>query len=92
MPRKRAVLKIYGLVQGVFFRDFVRKQAARLKITGWTKNEPDGAVKVIAEGELEDLKKLVALCYSGPSAAEVEKIDIDWQEFKAEFKDFEIRL
>ncbi len=88
--RERIVLKIYGLVQGVFFRDFVRNKARGLNITGWARNEYDGTLKVIAEGKSEDLKKLIELCYLGPPSAKVKKIEVDWQEFSGEFEDFEI--
>lgn len=89
--KKQMVLKIYGRVQMVFFRDSTRRFAKKLGLVGWVKNEDDGTVKVIAEGEEEDLKKLIDWCYNGSVLAKVDKIDIDWQEATGQFNQFEIK-
>ena len=91
MNKKQVILKIYGRVQGVFFRDSTWRQAKKLGLTGWVSNEKDGTVKVIVEGKQEDLEKLIQWCYNGPMMAQVEKIDIDWQEATGEFEGFEIK-
>ena len=52
---KRLHLVIKGEVQGVFFRDYVNKSA--IGLTGWARNNPDGTVEVIAEGDEKELKK-----------------------------------
>lgn len=44
-------MKIFGRVQGVFFRDFVQRKAKELNLSGWVENEPDGTVQIVAEGE-----------------------------------------
>ncbi len=88
--QKRVILKIYGLIQGVFFRDFVRTKAKEFGITGWVKNESDGTVVIIAEGEYQNLEKLIEMCYKGPPLAKVKKIQISWESPTKEFKDFEI--
>ena len=48
--RERIVLKIFGRVQGVFFRASVRAKAEELGLAGWVENMPDGSVKITAEG------------------------------------------
>jgi acylphosphatase len=88
---KRIVLKIYGRVQMVFYRDSTRRKAKKLGLVGWVKNEPDKTVKIIAEGEEGGLKELIDWCYNGPMLAKVEKVDIEWGEAKGEFKEFEIK-
>jgi acylphosphatase len=88
---KRVVLKIYGRVQNVFFRDSARRQAKKLGLTGYVRNQEDGSVMITAEGEKEKLKKLIDWCYNGPILANVEKIDINWQKAIGQFKKFEIR-
>jgi acylphosphatase len=87
---KRTILKIYGRVQGIFFRDSTQRKARELGLTGWVRNEPDGTVKIVAEGEEGDLKKLIKWCYNGPRLARVEKVDIEWAEATGEFERFEI--
>lgn len=88
---KRAVIKIYGRVQGVFFRDSARRRAKKLGLVGFVKNESDGGVMIFAEGEDENLKQLVDWCYNGSMLARVDKVEVKWEEAKGEFKEFEIR-
>jgi len=59
MDNIRAHLIIEGRVQGVWFRDSTRNEAARLNITGWVKNRFDGSVELIAEGSRQDVEKLI---------------------------------
>ena len=88
---QRITLKIYGLVQMVMFRDFIQRKARKLGLVGWVKNKDDGTVRVVAEGEKDNLEKLISLCYNGPILSKVDKIDVDWQEPNGEFDEFEIK-
>ncbi|MFH1671755.1 MAG: acylphosphatase [Candidatus Portnoybacteria bacterium] len=76
---KRVILKIYGRVQMVMYRDSTQRKASKLGLVGWVRNEDDGSVKVVAEGKEKDLEKLIDWCYNGPMLAKVDKIGIDWQ-------------
>lgn len=67
-------IKVYGLVQGVFFRTTAKEQADNLGITGFAQNDPDGSVYIEAEGEENNLNKFVRWCNKGPSMAQVEKV------------------
>jgi len=71
--RLEAVVR--GYVQGVGFRWFVVRQATRLGLTGWTSNEPDGTVRVTAEGSPGALDDLLAALRDGPAGASVERVD-----------------
>lgn len=88
--KKRVNLKIYGRVQGVFYRDSARRKARKLNITGWIRNESDGTVTAMAEGEEQDLKKFIEWCYNGPILAKVEKIESAWERANGEFNKFNI--
>ena len=88
---KRAVIKVSGLVQGVFFRYNTKKMAEKLGLNGFVKNEPDGSVCIVAEGKENNLKNLIKWCYNGSRLAVVEKVDISWEEAREEFTKFEIR-
>lgn len=88
---KQAVIKIYGRVQGVFFRDAARRRAKKLGLVGFVRNESDGGVAILAEGEDENLKQLVDWCYNGSMLARVDKVEVKWEEAKGEFKKFEIK-
>ncbi len=86
----RARVIIEGRVQGVYFRQNILERARELKLTGWVKNRYDGAVEVLAEGEEMVVKELVEYCHRGPRAAVVNKIRVDWEEYKGEFDRFGI--
>lgn len=87
---KHIDLKIYGRVQGVFYRDSARRRAGKLNITGFVRNESDGAVHLVAEGKEENLKKFIEWCYNGPILAKVVKVDVEWKQATGEFKNFDI--
>jgi acylphosphatase len=69
--RTRVSLRIEGEVQGVFFRESTRREAERLGLVGWVRNEPDGSVTAVAEGAPGPLQEFVAWCHKGPPAARV---------------------
>lgn len=73
MIRRRVV--VHGLVQGVFFRDSVRRRAVDAGISGWVRNTREGTVEAVLEGESDAVAKLVAFCREGPRGARVERVD-----------------
>ena len=78
-PVRRRV-RAHGRVQGVFFRDSVRREAEARGVAGWASNEPDGSVEAVFEGPPDDVEALVDLCRRGPGHAEVEQLDVDDEE------------
>lgn len=88
--RARVRARIEGRVQGVFYRASAETEANRLGVKGWVRNRPDGSVELAAEGEREKLDALIAWCRRGPRGAEVERVEVDWEEFKGEFSAFRI--
>jgi len=87
----RARLRIYGIVQGVFFRSSMRQKAYELGVTGWVMNELDGSVSAVVEGPREAVEEIIRWAHRGPPGAVVERVDVEWEEYKGEFKDFRIR-
>lgn len=79
-----------GRVQLVMFRDFTRRNARRLGITGTVQNMNDGSVRVIAEGEENALRKFLTCLHKGPIFARVDKVEEAWNEATGGFKTFEI--
>ncbi len=73
--RGRLSCVVYGRVQGVGFRWFVRDQARRLGVRGTVRNREDGSVEVHASGAETTIAKLRALLYDGPPGAAVERIE-----------------
>lgn len=72
--RKR--VRAHGRVQGVFFRDSVRRAADAAGVAGWARNCADGSVEAVFEGPEEAVERLVALCRSGPGHASVSRLDV----------------
>lgn len=69
-------LKIYGRVQGVFFRQSATHHAKKLGLSGWARNVGDGTVEILAQGEDASLQKFIQWCHRGPILAKVEKVEI----------------
>jgi acylphosphatase len=67
---------VHGRVQGVFFRDSCRREAEGLEVTGWVRNEPDGTVGALFEGEPRAVDRLVDWCRQGPPRARVARVDV----------------
>jgi acylphosphatase len=83
---------VYGLVQGVFFRDYTRMQAQELGLTGYVRNlRSVEAVEVYAEGEKVGLEKLISYLKAGPPRARVERIEINWSEYSGNYTNFSVR-
>jgi acylphosphatase len=82
---------VHGRVQGVYFRDFARRRATELGLTGYARNLPDGTVEVYAEGERERLYQLISYLESGPPAARVGKIVTDWSEYTGNYTGFSVK-
>lgn len=89
---KRLQATISGKVQGVNFRNTTTRTAQNIgDVTGWVYNRNDGDVEVVAEGEENDLKRLLDFLYKGPPAARVNDVDINWEEATGEFNSFRVR-
>ena len=86
----RAHIFVSGRVQGVFFRDHAQRWGASLKLGGWVRNLYDGRVEVVAEGEKEQIEVLIGKLKVGPPMARVENVDVSWEGYTGEFKDFRI--
>ena len=68
-------LTVSGRVQGVSFRAYAEREAARLGVAGWVRNEPDGTVAIHAEGDEDALEQLVRWAHEGPNLARVDRVD-----------------
>lgn len=70
-------LVVRGRVQGVWFRDSTRQEAARLGVDGWVRNLPDGNVEAWLQGDAGAVAALEAWCAHGPPRAAVEAVDAE---------------
>ena len=76
----RRRVRAHGRVQGVFFRDSVRRAAEEAGVSGWARNDEDGTVEAVFEGDEDAVGRLVELCRRGPGRAEVARLDVDDEE------------
>ena len=83
-------IRVAGQVQGVFFRRTAKLQAEELGILGWVKNNDDGSVDVMAQGEKDKIDQFVKWCKKGPPFAKVENIEVKEQKGLEGFEDFSI--
>jgi acylphosphatase len=66
---------VRGRVQGVFFRDTVRRMAESRGVSGWVRNREDGAVEAVFEGPPDGVESLVRFSHEGPRGAVVERVE-----------------
>jgi acylphosphatase len=85
-----AHLRVCGLVQGVGYRYFCLRKALSLQLTGWVRNESDGSVSVLVEGDRGAIEVLIEDLKAGPPAASVSRVDVQWRSFSGGYHDFQI--
>lgn len=83
-------IKIYGRVQGVWFRQSAKQKADELGLGGWVRNEPDGTVLIEIQGTETKLKEFIAWCRKGSEQAKVSRLEIDGHSEIKNFSEFTI--
>jgi acylphosphatase len=81
---------VHGRVQGVFFRETTRRRAYRAGVAGWVRNNDDGTVEAVFEGDPDDVEVMVHFAEIGPSGAYVDRVDVDELEPQG-LRGFEVR-
>jgi acylphosphatase len=76
ITKKTLRLVIRGRVQGVFFRESMRREAQHLSVAGWVRNRSDGSVEAAVQGELAAVDAIVRWAQRGPQHAQVEQVEI----------------
>jgi acylphosphatase len=67
---------VHGRVQGVFFRDTIRRRASERGVAGWARNREDGTLEAAFEGAPDAVDSLVRFAHEGPRGAEVERVEV----------------
>lgn len=88
--KKRYRVVIHGRVQGVMFRHNTAKIAEKADVKGWVRNNPDGSVEAVFEGEEGDLVKVLTWCRKGTIGSNVDRVDVTEEDYKGEFDEFHI--
>jgi len=66
----------------VFFRDSCRREARSRQVTGWVRNNDDGTVEAVFEGDPDAVTALVDWAHRGPSGAQVSRVQVSEEEPK----------
>ena len=88
---ERLTATVRGRVQGVGFRRYVRRWARDLGLGGWVRNEPDGTVRLEAEGPPPALDRLTRLLWGGPPTSAVDAVEAERGEAQGAPDPFEVR-
>jgi len=83
-------IKVFGLVQGVFYRKNTQTKAMELGLMGCVNNVVDGSVYIEVEGEEETLKKFVEWCKKGPEKAQVTDVKVE-EDVLQNYSDFVVK-
>jgi len=81
---------ITGRVQGVFFRAKTKQEADRIGVKGWVKNQSDGSVEALFEGDPEKVSQIIEWCKKGPALSRVDQVHVETETNLLDFKMFDI--
>ncbi len=88
MRRVRVV--VFGDVQGVGFRSLTQHRAKRLGVGGWVKNNTDGTVEAVFEGDDDKVDEMIEFCRRGPVGSHVENVEVLIEQIENRFKEFKV--
>lgn len=81
---------VFGFVQGVGYRQAVKRKARSLGLSGWVKNLIDGRVEATFCGPKETIEEIIEYCKKGPFFSEVKHVDVEWEDKDYDFEGFEV--
>jgi len=87
--KKSIRLYIEGTVQGVFFRAFVKENAEKYNVKGFTRNLEDGRIEIFLEGDSDDVNKMTEVCKKGPKHSQIKSVKLKPERYQG-FKDFKV--
>ncbi len=88
MAGVRARVIVTGRVQGVYYRSYAEDEARRLHLTGWVRNQRNGSVEMVIEGEERDVQAMIAWSRQGSPVSRVEDVEVAWEAYTGEFSGF----
>jgi acylphosphatase len=85
-----AKIIVKGMVQGVSFRAFAKRNADGLAIHGYVKNLGDGSVEINAEGTRQLIEQFAEILNEGPPGSRVRNVNVEWLAPTKMFSDFRV--
>jgi tRNA pseudouridine55 synthase len=83
-------VQIFGYVQGVGMRAFIKNIADQFKVVGYVKNIADGSVEMLFQGKESILDRIIEQIETGPTPGSISKINILYQKPEPVYKVFSI--
>lgn len=83
-------IRVFGVVQGVFFRQSAKIEADKLGLAGWIRNSNNGSVETLVQGTKEKLEEFIKWSKKGPPDARVERVIENPKEHHERYSSFEI--
>jgi len=77
-------------VQGVYFRAHCQEKAQELRLDGYVRNQHDGSVEAVFEGERALIEACIEWNRTGQPHARVDVVEVTWQEPTGEFRGFHV--
>jgi acylphosphatase len=86
----RVRIVYFGRVQGVGFRATAAQVARTFDVTGYVRNQPDGTVELVAEGDADELDRFVA-AVAEAMRRNIRRADRQAESATGEFRAFDVR-
>ena len=86
--KKSVRLYVEGIVQGIFFRVFVKENAEKNDVRGFVRNLENGKIEIFLEGNVNNVNKMIEICKEGPKHSQIKNVEIKEEKFQGlrEFK------
>jgi acylphosphatase len=88
---KASLVRVFGRVQRVGYRRFVLDSAQELGLSGYVRNEKDGSVTVLVQGDDAVVEKFIQMLKTPPQPAYVRSVEIKEVKPKPRLKHFTIK-
>jgi acylphosphatase len=88
--KKAAKIIVKGTVQGIFFRQFIKDHADKLKLTGFCRNLEGGDVEIIVEGEPDQIERMARFAKEGPEHAQIRSAEVSERKWTGSFREFKV--
>lgn len=90
MVKSACKIIVNGTVQGIFFKNFTKEHAEKLKLRGFVRDLETGEIEVFVEGEKDNIAKLIEILKQGPQYSQIRNIKTEERKWSGDLKEFKI--